>query len=121
MKSGIHDQCSFLFLGADVQHHGSAVSICSTRALSGPHHDFSRHLLLKESLDNVALAVRLLIRVGVPSLACSLYASLHPMSIWWTTVGTSKGVLVAPHYVDSALLQQLHRLRGVVCICEMRA
>ena len=89
MKSGIHDQCSFLFLDGDVQPHGSAIPICSTCALPGPHHDFSRHLLLKESLDNVVLAVRLLIRVGFPSLACSLYASLHPMTIWWTTVGTS--------------------------------
>ena len=78
MKSGIHDQCSFLFLGADVEPHGSSVPICSTCALPGPHHDFSRHLLLKESLDSVVLAVRLLIRVGFPSLAWSLYAPLHP-------------------------------------------
>ena len=120
MKSGIHYQCSFLFLGGDVQPHGSVIPICSTCALPGPH-DLSRHLLLKESLENEVLAVRLLIRVSFTSLACSLYASLHPMSIWCTTVGTSYGALVALHYVDSALLRQLHRLPGVIGFCEMRA
>ena len=66
MKSGMHDQCSSLFLGAEVHHHRSTVSVRSTRALSGPHHDCSRHLLLKESLDNAILATRLLIRVDFP-------------------------------------------------------
>ena len=66
MKSGMHDQCSFLFLGAEVHHHRSAVPVRSTRALPGPHHDCSRHLLLKENLDNAVLVARLLIRVDFP-------------------------------------------------------
>ena len=33
MKSGMHDQCSFLFLGAEVHHHRSVVPVRSTRAL----------------------------------------------------------------------------------------
>ena len=66
MKSGMHDQCYFLFLGAEVQHHRSAVPVRSTRALPGPFHHCSRHLLLKENLDNAVLVARLLIRVDFP-------------------------------------------------------
>ena len=66
MKSGTHDQCLFLFLGAEVQHHRSAVPVRSTRALPGPHHHYSRHLLLEENLDNAVLATRLLIRGDFP-------------------------------------------------------
>ena len=66
MKSGMHDQCSFLFLGAEVHHHRSAVPVRSTRALPGPFYHCSRHLLLKENLDNAVLVARLLIRVDFP-------------------------------------------------------
>ena len=39
--------------------------------IPGPHHDFSRHLLLKESLDNVVLAVRAAHQSGL-SVFCML-------------------------------------------------
>ena len=66
MKSGMHDQCSFLFLGAEVHHYRSAVPVRSTRALPGPFNHCSRHLLLKENFDNAVLVARLLIRVDFP-------------------------------------------------------
>ena len=72
MKSGMHDQCYFLFLGAEVHHHRSAVPVRSTRALPGPHHHCSRHLPLKENLDIAVLVARLLIRVGFRSPKCFL-------------------------------------------------